>query len=88
VSLLIGTVAGSASHLALAPHRGDEGKAFRTFTLPVGVKGFTHAFASVDLITFMSTLSSVKRAASQFSLLTSLCVFPGQHSRHVLGPCD
>jgi len=79
-SLLIGTVAGSASHLALAflaAHGGDGGKAFWTFALAVGVEGFAYAFASIVLITYMSTLASVEHAASQFGLLTSLCAFPG-----------
>jgi MFS transporter, PAT family, beta-lactamase induction signal transducer AmpG len=79
-SLLIGTVAGSASHLALAllaMHGGDGGKAFGTFALAVGVEGFAYAFASIVLITYMSTLASVEHAASQFGLLTSLCAFPG-----------
>jgi len=77
---LIGTVAGSASHLALAllaAHGGDGGKAFWTFALAVGVDGFAYAFASIVLITYMSTLASVEHAASQFGLLTSLCAFPG-----------
>jgi MFS transporter, PAT family, beta-lactamase induction signal transducer AmpG len=79
-SLLIGTVAGSTSHLALAllaAHGGDGGKAFWTFALAVGVEGFAYAFASIVLITYMSTLASVEHAASQFGLLTSLCAFPG-----------
>jgi MFS transporter, PAT family, beta-lactamase induction signal transducer AmpG len=29
------------------------------------------------LITYMSTISSVEHATSQFGLLTSLCAFPG-----------
>jgi PAT family beta-lactamase induction signal transducer AmpG len=79
-SLLIGTVAGSASHIALAllaAHGGDGGKAFWTFALAVGVEGLAYAFASIVLITYMSTLASVEHAASQFGLLTSLCAFPG-----------
>jgi MFS transporter, PAT family, beta-lactamase induction signal transducer AmpG len=79
-SLVIGTVAGPASHLALAllaAHGGDGGKAFWTFALAVGVEGFAYAFASIVLITYMSTLASVEHAASQFGLLTSLCAFPG-----------
>jgi len=79
-SLIIGTVAGSASHLALAflaAHGGDGGNAFWTFALAVGVEGFAYAFASIVLITYMSTISSVEHAASQFGLLTSLCAFPG-----------
>jgi PAT family beta-lactamase induction signal transducer AmpG len=79
-SLLLGTVAGSASHLALAllaVHGGDGGKAFGTFALAVSIEGFAYAFASIVLITYMSTLASVEHAASQFGLLTSLCAFPG-----------
>ncbi|NEU13549.1 AmpG family muropeptide MFS transporter [Methylobacterium sp. BTF04] len=79
-SLLIGTVAGSASHLSLAylaAHGGDGGNAFWTFAVAVGVENFAYAFASVVLITYMSTLASADHAASQFGLLTSLCAFPG-----------
>ena len=79
-SLLIGTVAGSTSHLSLAylaAHGGDGGTAFWTFAVTVGIDGFAYAFASVVLITYMSTLASPDHAASQFGLLTSLCAFPG-----------
>jgi PAT family beta-lactamase induction signal transducer AmpG len=79
-SLLIGTVAASASHLSLAylaAHGGDGGRAFWTFAITVGIDGFAYAFASVVLITYMSTLASAEHAASQFGLLTSLCAFPG-----------
>ncbi len=79
-SLLVGTVAGSASHLSLAflaAHGGDGGNAFWIFALAVGVEGFAYAFASIVLITYMSTIASVEHAASQFGLLTSLCAFPG-----------
>ena len=79
-SLLIGTVAGSASHVSLAylaAHGGDGGTAFWTFAITVGIEGFAYAFASIVLITYMSTLASTDHAASQFGLLTSLCAFPG-----------
>jgi PAT family beta-lactamase induction signal transducer AmpG len=79
-SLLVGTVAGSASHLAFAlhaAHGGDGGKAFWTFALAVGVEGFAYAIASIVLIIYMSTLASVEHAASQFGLPTSLYAFPG-----------
>jgi PAT family beta-lactamase induction signal transducer AmpG len=79
-SLLVGTVAGSASHLSLAylaAHGGDGGTAFWTFAVTVSIDGFAYAFASVVLITYMSTLASADHAASQFGLLTSLCAFPG-----------
>jgi PAT family beta-lactamase induction signal transducer AmpG len=79
-SLLVGTVAGSTSHLSLAylaAHGGDGGAAFWTFAATVSIDGFAYAFASVVLITYMSTLASTDHAASQFGLLTSLCAFPG-----------
>ncbi len=79
-SLLIGTVAGSVSHLSLAylaAHGGDSGAAFWTFAATVSIEGFAYAFASIVLITYMSTLASADHAASQFGLLTSLCAFPG-----------
>src|SRR4051794_6274425 len=79
-SLLIGTVAGSASHVSLAllaADCGDGGTAFWTFAVTVGIEGFAYAFASIVLITYMSTLASTDHAASQFGLLTSLCAFPG-----------
>jgi PAT family beta-lactamase induction signal transducer AmpG len=79
-SLLVGTVTGSASHLSLAylaAHGGDGGTAFWTFAVTVSIDGFAYAFASIVLITYMSTLASTDHAASQFGLLTSLCAFPG-----------
>jgi PAT family beta-lactamase induction signal transducer AmpG len=79
-SLLVGTVAGSTSHLSLAylaAHGGAGGTAFWTFAATVSIDGFAYAFASVVLITYMSTLASPDHAASQFGLLTSLCAFPG-----------
>ena len=70
-SLLIGTVAGSASHLSLAylaAHGGDGGTASGHSPLTVSIDGFAYAFASVVLITYMSTLASVitRRASSAF----------------------
>ncbi len=79
-SLLIGTVAASASHLALAYlawHGGHGGAAFWTFAMSVGIDGFAYAFASIVLITYMSRLSDSQHAASQYALLTSLCALPG-----------
>ena len=79
-SLLIGTVAGSASHLSLAylaAHGGDGGPAFWTIAVSVGIEGFAYAFAAVVLITYMSSLASTDHAASQFGLLTGLCALPG-----------
>lgn len=48
-SLLIGTVAGSASHLSLA-WLAAHGHDFTDFALAVGVDGFAYAFAQVILI--------------------------------------
>src|SRR5262249_60761591 len=61
-SLLIGTVAGSASHLSLAylaAHGGAGGTAFWTFAGQVGIDGFAYAFPSVGLVTYMSELRLV-----------------------------
>lgn len=76
-SLLIGTVAGSASHLALAWLAESGAKDFWTFAIAVGVDGFAAAFATIVLITYMSSLAATELAASQYALLTSLCALPG-----------
>jgi PAT family beta-lactamase induction signal transducer AmpG len=79
-SLLAGTVFGSASHLALAylaAHGAHGADGFWTFALAVSVDNFAYAFASIVLITYMSSLASSEHAASQFALLTSLCALPG-----------
>ncbi len=75
-SLLIGTVAGSASHLSLA-WLAAHGHDFTDFALAVGVDGFAYAFAQVVLIIYMSSLVSTEFATSQYALLTSLCALPG-----------
>ena len=79
-SLLIGTVAGSASHLALAwlaAHGNHEGTDFWRFAIAVSIDSFAYAFASIVLITYMSSLTTTRLAASQFALLTSICALPG-----------
>ena len=79
-SLMIGTVSGSASHLALAwlAAHGDHGGAdFWTFATAVSIDSFAYAFASIVLITYMSSLTATQLAASQFALLTSICALPG-----------
>ena len=79
-SLLIGTVAGSASHLALAwlaAHGDHAGAEFWTFAVTVSIDSFAYAFASIVLITYMSTLCASEMAASQYALLTSLVALPG-----------
>jgi MFS transporter, PAT family, beta-lactamase induction signal transducer AmpG len=79
-SLLIGTVAGSASHLALAwlaAHGNHEGTDFWTFAIAVSIDSFAYSFASIVLITYMSSLTTTQLAASQFALLTSICALPG-----------
>jgi PAT family beta-lactamase induction signal transducer AmpG len=76
-SMLVGTVAGSASHLALAWLAAHGGHEFWNFALAVGVDGFAASFATVVLITYMSSLTATDLAASQYALLTSLCALPG-----------
>ncbi len=77
-SLVVGTVAGSASHLALAwlAAHGDRAS-FGVFAVAVSVDSFAYAFASIVLITYMSTLCASELAASQYALLTSLVALPG-----------
>ena len=79
-SLLVGTVFASASHLSLAylaVHGDHGGGEFWTFAVAVSIDSFAYAFASIVLITYMSSLTSTKHAASQYALLTSLCALPG-----------
>jgi len=79
-SLLIGTVAGSGSHLALAwlaAHGNHDGTDFWTFAIAVSIDSFAYAFASIVLITYMSSLTTTQLASSQFALLTSICALPG-----------
>ncbi len=76
-SLLLGTIAGSASHLSLAWLSARGGGDFWVFAFAVGIEGFAYAFAQVVLINYMSSLTSTELAASQYALLTSLCAFPG-----------
>jgi len=79
-SLLVGTVFGSASHLSLAylaVHGDHGGGEFWLFAVAVSIDSFAYAFASIVLITYMSSLTATKHAASQYALLTSLCALPG-----------
>jgi PAT family beta-lactamase induction signal transducer AmpG len=62
-SLLLGTVAGSASHLALAwlaAHGDHGGLDFWTFAIAVSIDSFAYAFASIVLITYMSSLTATR----------------------------
>ncbi len=79
-SLLAGTVFASASHLSLAylaAHGDHGGGEFWLFALAVSIDSFAYAFASIVLITYMSSLVATEHAASQYALLTSLCALPG-----------
>ena len=79
-SLLAGTVFGSASHLSLAylaAHGDHGGGEFWLFATAVSIDSFAYSFASIVLITYMSSLTSTGYAASQYALLTSLCALPG-----------
>ena len=79
-SLLVGTVFASASHLSLAylaVHGDHGGGEFWLFATAVSTDDFAYAFASIVLITYMSSLTATEHAASQYALLTSLCALPG-----------
>jgi PAT family beta-lactamase induction signal transducer AmpG len=79
-SLLFGTIFASASHLSLAylaVHGDHGGGEFWLFATAVSIDDFAYAFASIVLITFMSSLCGTHYAASQYALLTSLCALPG-----------
>ena len=76
-SLLVGTVAGSASHLSLAWLAGTGQGDLLPFAVAVSVEGLAYSFAQVVLITYMSSLVSTEFAASQYALMTSLCALPG-----------
>jgi PAT family beta-lactamase induction signal transducer AmpG len=76
-SLLVGTVAGSASHLSLAWLAGTGQGDFMPFAVAVSIEGFAYSFAQVVLITYMSSLAATELAASQYALMTSLCALPG-----------
>lgn len=78
-TLIIGTIFASASHLALAylAAHGGHGHEFWLFATTVSIDSFAYAFASIVLITYMSTLTATEHAASQYALLTSLCALPG-----------
>ena len=76
-SLLVGTVAGSASHLSLAWLAGTGQGDLLPFAVAVSVEGLAYSFAQVVLITYMSSLVSTGFAASQYALMTSLCALPG-----------
>ena len=79
-SLVIGTFAASASHLSLAwlaAHGDQGGGEFWFFAFTVSIDAFAYAFASIVLITYMSTLCTSEMATSQYALLTSLVALPG-----------
>lgn len=79
-SLFAGTVFASASHLclaSLAAHGDHGGGEFWLFATAVSIDDFAYAFASIVLITYMSSLASAAHAATQYALLTSLCALPG-----------
>ena len=76
-ALLVGTVLGSASHLSLAYLAAHGGGDFWTFAIAVSIDSFAASFASIILITYMSSLTATALAGSQYALLTSLCALPG-----------
>ena len=76
-SLLIGGIAASASHLALALLAAS-GHRLDLLTLSVSVESFAGSFAGTALIAYMSSLVSPGMAASQYALLSSLYALPGK----------
>lgn len=76
-SLLIGGIAASASHLALAA-LAARGADISMLTLSVCVENFAGGFAGTALIAFMSSLTSPLYAAAQYALLSSLYALPGK----------
>ena len=79
-SLIIGTLTGSLSHLSLAwlALQGDQtGTDFWLFAVTVSIDNFAYAFATIVLITYMSSITATEHAASQYALLTSLVALPG-----------
>ena len=76
-SLLLGTVAGSASHLSLAWLSAAAAAISGPSPSRSGIEGFAYAFAQVVLINYMSSLTATELAASQYALLTSICALPG-----------
>lgn len=76
-ALLIGGIAASASHLALAWLAGH-GHQFDHLIVAVSIENFAGGFAGTALIAFMSSLTSPALAASQYALLSSLYALPGK----------
>ena len=76
-TLLIGGVAASSSHLALAYLAGHPGRV-DLLTLAVSIENFAGGFAGAALIAFMSSLVSPAFAATQYALLSSLYALPGK----------
>ena len=76
-TLIVGTVAGSASHLSLAWLAAHGGGSFWLLATTVSIDNFAAAFASIVLISYMSSLTVAELAGSQYALLTSLCALPG-----------
>ena len=76
-TLLLGGVAASSSHLALAFLAGHPGR-LDLLTLAVSIENFAGGFAGAALIAFMSSLVSPAFAATQYALLSSLYALPGK----------
>lgn len=76
-TLLIGGVAASSSHLALAFLAGHPGR-LDLLTMAVSIENFAGGFAGAALIAFMSSLVSPAFAATQYALLSSLYALPGK----------
>ena len=91
-SLAVGTIVGSASHLALAylaAHGGpgNGSGAFWSFAIAAAIDGFSASFAQIVLITYMSSIASAAYAGSQFGMLTLACRAAGQPAGDGLRHC-
>ena len=76
-ALIIGGIAASSSHLALALLAAS-GKSLPLLGLAVSVESFAGSFAGAALIAYMSSLTTPAFAASQYALLSSLYALLGK----------
>ncbi|KAB8314208.1 AmpG family muropeptide MFS transporter [Tolypothrix campylonemoides VB511288] len=83
-TLVAGVVLGPGSNLAfayLALHGADAG----VFTAAMMIDNFCNGFASVALIGYMSSLTSVGYTATQYALLSSFYALPGKFLKGLSG---
>jgi PAT family beta-lactamase induction signal transducer AmpG len=76
-TLMIGGIAASASHLAMALLAAS-GARLDLLTLAISIENFASGWAGTALIAFMSSLTSPLFTATQYALLSSLYALPGK----------